>query len=113
MRFKRRFSAGFFVAILLALSMFILGVRGIKLENMKFGGTIAAVSEDWKSITVHGARVSKVVISSGTKIVDEKGTVLGMRSLRSKLSIEVEGWHDPNGPLYARKIIVKMPKQKP
>ena len=113
MRFKELCSARYSVAILLVFSMFITGVRGIKLENMKFGGTIAAVSEDRKSITLHGAKVSKILISSGTKIVDEKGTVLEMSSLRSKLSIEVEGLYNLNAPFYAKKIVVKTPKPNP
>ena len=112
MRFERLSSVGVFVVVL-ALSLVTLGLQGIKLEAMTFHGKIAAVSEDRKFIVVDGGKVSRIVISSGTKIVDEKGTVLGTDSLRPKLSIEVEGLYNPKGPFFAKKVIVKVPKGAP
>ena len=72
-------------------------------------GTISGVIErtdnDSNSIVVNG---TKVLISSDTKIVDEKGNIVRNEDLSSNSPITIDGVHRPNG-FSATKILVKTP----
>jgi hypothetical protein len=81
-----------------------------KEEIMSFDGYVDSIPKDLKCVVVNERRV---FISSGTKIVDERGNILDMSDLRLRLHVVIEGKQKPGG-IFAEKItITRMPRLKP
>jgi hypothetical protein len=77
---------------------------------MSFNGTIDSIPKDSKFIVVDERRI---FISSGTKIVDERGNTLRMNDLKLRSHVAIEGTEKPDG-IFAEKITVtRMPRLKP
>lgn len=105
MNLKNIFFTKFSIFIFI-LFMFNSGFsQGKKEEIILFSGIITTISNDYKLIVVHDVNI---LISSDTKIVNEKGKSLKINELRPELFVKVEGVQSPNGFL-AKRIIVKKP----
>ena len=78
-----------------------------KEEAIIFSGIITRISSDYKFIVVSDVNI---LITSDTKIVNEKGTILKINELKPKLFVRIEGVQNPNG-LLAKKILVKKPPE--
>ena len=87
--------------------MFVYGFQVKPVETIS--GVVENINQDSKSVVVNKAQI---LISSQTKIVDEKGNTLKMEDLNPSLSVAIEGFRNPNG-FAATKIIVKTPKKRP
>ncbi len=74
-------------------------------EILSFSGIITTISKDYKFIVVNDVNI---LISSNTKIVNEKGKSLKINDLKPELYIRIEGVQNSNGFL-AKKIVVKKP----
>jgi hypothetical protein len=98
-----------FAMFMLTLLIFLPGIQGIKQEAVTYSGVIESIDKDFKFIVVNGA---KMLISGGTKIVDEQGNILKTDDLKIKLSVVIEGVRSPEGFL-AKKIVITTPKKKP
>jgi hypothetical protein len=81
-----------------------------KEEIMSFNGYVDSIPKDSKSIIVNERRI---FISSGTRIVDERGNILNMSDLRLRLHVVIEGAQKPGGILAEKITITKIPKLKP
>lgn len=107
MKLKR---ALFFQCMAFVIPFLLLspGFSQVKKEEVIFySGIIKSISKDYKFIVVYE---DKILISSDTKIVNEKGKLLRIEDLRPELYVVVEGVINPNGFL-ARKITVKKPPE--
>jgi hypothetical protein len=107
MKFKK---ALFFQCMVFVISFLLLnpGFSQVKKEEtIVYGGFIKSISKDYKSILVYE---DKILISSNTKIVNEKGKSLKINDLRPELYVVIEGVRNPNGFL-AKKITVKKPPE--
>ena len=93
----------------LTLLVFLPGFEVKKTNTALVQGTIESVDKDFKFITVNGTKFS---LSSGAKIVDEKGNVLNVKDLKLGLSITVEGIRTGAG-FSAKGVAVTPPKKKP
>ncbi len=98
-----------FAPFMLLLFLFLTGLMGQKLETFSLSGQIQTVDKNFKFIVVNGTRIS---LSPGVQIVNEKGNSLQKESLRIELTVTVEGFRDA-GALLAQKIVVKGLKRKP
>jgi len=78
-----------------------------KEEIIVYGGIIKSIAKDYKSIVVYN---ENILISSNTRIFNEKGKLLRIEDLRPELYVVVEGVINPNGFL-AKKITVKKPPE--
>ena len=72
-----------------------------------YGGIIKRISKDYKSMVVNS---ENILITSNTKIFDEKGQSLKIENLKPDLYVMIEGIESKSG-LLARKITVKKPPQ--
>jgi hypothetical protein len=97
------------VIFMLTLLIFLPGIQGIKEEAASYSGVIKSIDKDFKFIVVSG---TKFLISSDTKIMDEKGNILRMNDLKPGLSVAIEGVRSSNG-FFAKKIVIITPKKKP
>ena len=68
-----------------------------------FQGVIERISKDRRILEVNEGRV---ILSSETKIVDERGRVLTVESLKPDLFVKIEALRGTSG-FYAEKIEVK------
>ncbi|MGA2462888.1 MAG: DUF5666 domain-containing protein [Thermodesulfobacteriota bacterium] len=91
-----------FILILLPVG---LGFSQTKGETISFSGTIESISADYKFIVVNNVNI---LISSSTKIVNERGYTLKAGDLKSELYVVIHGVQSSNGFL-AKKIIVTKP----
>jgi len=96
---------GIFILILFVVNLSFSQVK--KEETIVYGGIIKSISKDYKSILVYN---ENILISSNTKIFDEKGKPLKIEELKPELYVVVEGVINQNGFL-ARKITVKKPPE--
>jgi hypothetical protein len=97
-----------FVAFILIFLVADLGFSQAKKEEIiVYGGIIKSISKDYKSILVYN---QDILISSNTKIFDERGKPLKIEDLKPKLYVVVEGVENPKG-LLAKKITVKKPPE--
>jgi len=94
---------------MLLLFLFLTGLMGQKVETFSLSGQIQTMDKDFKFIVVNGTKVS---LSPGVQIVNEKGNSLQKESLRIELAVTVEGFRD-TGVFLAQKIVVKGLKRKP
>jgi hypothetical protein len=78
-----------------------------KEETIFFSGIITSISKDYKFIVVYN---ENILISSNTKIFNEKGRSLEINDLRPELYVFIEGVQNPKGFL-AKKIVVKKPPE--
>ena len=78
-----------------------------KEETIHFSGTIKTISKDYKFIVVNNVNI---LITSDTKIVNEKGRTLKINELKPELFVRIEGVQNPKGFL-AKKIVVKKPPE--
>jgi hypothetical protein len=78
-----------------------------KEETIVYAGIIKSISKDYKSIVVYDVNI---LISSNTKIFNEKGKTLKIEDLNPGLYVVIEGVQNPNGFL-ATKIVVKKPPE--
>lgn len=84
--------------------MFNLGFSQAKKEEIiLFSGIITKISIDYKFIVVHNVNI---LISSDTKIFNEKGKSLKINELKPELLVKVEGTQSPNG-FFAKRITVR------
>lgn len=106
MSFPRAFliQAIIFIATLMILTPSFSQVK--KGETVSFSGVVKSISKDYKSIVV-GNR--NVLITSDTKIFNQKGNTLKISDLKSEVYVVVEGLKNPAGFL-AKKIVVKKPE---
>jgi len=95
----------FFIVILLMVNFAFSQVK--KEETIFYAGIITSISKDYKFIVVYN---ENILISSNTKVFDEKGRTLNINDLRPELYVVVEGVQNPNGFL-AKKITVKKPPE--
>ena len=99
--------------VMFVIFMFIplgenFGFSQVKKEEIIFySGIIKSISKDYKFIVVYE---DKILISSDTKIVNEKGKTLKIEDLRPELYVAIEGVPNPKGFL-ATKIVVKKPPE--
>lgn len=108
MNLKNVFLIGFVVVFTLTLLVFNLGFSQVKIgETISFSGIIESIQEDFKFIVINEVRI---FISPDTKIVDEKGDILKIDELKSRLNVTIEAVRNPNG-LFAKKIILKKLKK--
>lgn len=107
MNSKKIFLMKFFILILFLIVVNFSFGQAKKEEMIYFSGIITTISEDYKSIVVNQV---KILISSNTKIVNEKGTILKINDLKPKLFVGIEGFKNPNG-LVAKQIVVKKPPE--
>lgn len=98
-----------FAPFMLLLFLFLTGLMGQKVETFSLSGQIQTMDKDFKFIVVNGTKVS---LSPGVQIVNEKGDSLQKESLRIELAVTVEGFRD-TGAFLAQKIVVKGLKRKP
>jgi hypothetical protein len=98
-----------FAPFLLFLFIFLTGLMGQKLESFSLSGQIQSMDKDFKSIVVKGTKIS---LSSGTQIVNEKGNGLIKENLRIDLNVTVEGFLDA-GAFFAQRVVVKGLNKKP
>jgi hypothetical protein len=97
-----------FVIFILILLMVNFAFSQVKKEETIFlSGIITSISRDYKFIVVYK---ENILISSNTKIFNEKGKPLQIDDLRPDLYVVIEGVPNPNGFL-AKKIIVKKPPE--
>jgi hypothetical protein len=94
-----------FIVFLLILLPADLGFSQTKGETISFSGTIESISADYKFIVVNNVNI---LISSSTKIVNERGYTLKAGDLKSELYVIIQGVQSSNGFL-AMKIIVTKP----
>lgn len=104
---KNIFLMKFLIFILLFLVVNSSFGQAKKEEMIYFSGIITAISKDYKSIVVNHVNI---LISSNTKIVNEKGTILKINDLRPDLFVGIEGSKNPDG-FVAKKIVVKKPPE--
>jgi len=101
--------------LLIRLSIFIFilfmvnsGFSQIRKEEIIFfSGTITRISNDYKFIVINKMNI---LITSDTKIVNEKGKILKINDLKPELFVRIEGVQNLNGFL-AKKIVVKKPPE--
>jgi len=91
----------------LVFTIFICGFQVKKSETIS--GVIEGLDENSKSIVVNN---TQILISSRTKVVDEKGNILKIEDLNPNLPVSIQGIQNPNG-FAAMKILVKTLKKKP
>ena len=107
MKFKKAlfFQCMVFVIPFLLLSPSFSQVK--KEETIFYSGIITSISKDYKFIVVYN---ENILISSNTKIFNEKGKPLKIEDLKPELYVVIEGVQNPNGFL-AKKIVVKKPPE--
>jgi hypothetical protein len=101
-----KFEKGFFIKwaiFMLILLAFLPGFQGKKVETASYSGVIESIDKDFKFIVVSG---TKFLISSDTKITDEKGSMLKASDLKLKAFVAIEGVPNPDG-VYAKKIVIQ------
>ena len=96
-----------FFTFTLAFTIFICGFQAIKIETIS--GVIEGLDKNSKSIVVNN---TQILISSQTKVVDEKGNILKIEDLNPNLPVSIQGIRNPNG-FAAMKIVVKTLKKNP
>lgn len=92
--------------ILLIVTLLIVtpSFSQVKKGEMVFhSGTIKSISKDLRIVVVNDVNI---LISSETKIFDEKGNTLKINSLKQKLYVVVEGFENTDG-ILAKKIVIK------
>lgn len=95
-----------FVVFLFILLVFDLSFSQIRSEvTVSFSGIIKSISGDYKFIVVNDVNI---LISSSTKIVNERGYTLKAGDLKSELYVIIHGVQSSNGFL-AKKIVVTKP----
>jgi len=77
-----------------------------KEEVMSFPGVIENVDKDFKFIV----NETRILLSTATKIVDEKGNAFKINDLKPKLNVAIEVIRNPDGFL-AKRIVVKTTKR--
>ena len=99
------------IVVILTLFIFHPGFSQIKSEKtISFSGTIDSIPKDPKFIVVNETRV---FISSNTKIVSAKGSILIKDDLKRGFRVNIEGVQKPEG-IFAGKIsILSIPRTKP
>jgi hypothetical protein len=91
------------VIFILILLVFLPGFQGKRVEIGSYSGVIESIDKDFKFIVVSG---TKFLISSDTKITDEKGSILKGSDLKLKAFVAIEGVPNPDG-VYAKKIVIQ------
>ena len=94
-----------FIFILLLIGLSSSQIKGE--ETIFYSGIITSISKDYKFIVVYN---ENILISSNTKIFNEKGRSLEINDLRPDLYVFIEGVQNPKGFL-AKKIVVKKPPE--
>ena len=101
----------FLVKILIFMLILLMGSFAFSQhkeeERILFSGVITSISNDYRFFVVQNVNI---LISSNTKIVNEKGKPLKIDELRPELYVVIEGSPNPNGFL-AKKITVKKPPE--
>jgi hypothetical protein len=83
------------VIFILILLVFLPGFQGKRVEIGSYSGVIESIDKDFKFL-----------ISSDTKIMDEKGSILKGSDLKLKVFVAIEGFPNPDG-IYAKKIVIQ------
>jgi hypothetical protein len=91
-----------FILILLPVGF---GFSQTKGETIYLSGIIKSISGDYKFIVVNDVNI---LISSSTKIVNERGYTLKAGDLKSEIYVIIHGVQSSNGFL-AKKIVVTKP----
>jgi hypothetical protein len=98
--------------IILAVALLIVhpGFSQVKGEEIKsFSGYIESIPKDSKFIVVNEVRV---FISSNTRIIDEKGSVLKIDHLKPRHWVAIDGVRKSDGILAGKITVMKSPKIK-
>ena len=91
----------------LILLLFDLSFSEIRSEaTVSFSGIIKSVSSDLKFIVVNDV---SILISSATKIVNDRGYTLKATDLKSDLYVIVDGVQGRNGFLAKKILVTKVP----
>jgi hypothetical protein len=99
------------MVVILMLFIFHPGYSQVKKEGtISFSGTIDSIANDPKFIVVNETRV---FISSNTKMVNAKGSILKKDDLKRGFRVSIEGVRKPEG-IFAGKItVLSIPRTKP
>jgi hypothetical protein len=99
------------IVVILTLFVFHPGFSQVKSEKtVSFSGTIDSIPKEPQFIVVNERRV---YLSSNTKIVNTKGSILKKNDLKREFRVNIEGVQKPEG-IFAGKItVLSMPKGKP
>jgi hypothetical protein len=89
--------------VVITLAINYPGFTQVKKEEIaSFNGYIDHIPKDSSFIVVNEQRV---FISSNTKIVSERGSILKLNHLKPRLHVVIEGVQKPDG-IFADKIII-------
>jgi len=99
------------IVFILTLFISIPGFSQVKSEKtISFSGTIDSIPKDPKFIVVNEWRV---YLSSNTKIVSARGSILKKGDLKQGLNVSIEGVQKPEGIFASKIIVLSIPGTKP
>ena len=93
------------ILILILCTVASVSAQPKKEEIISFPGFIKSISKDYQFIVINA---DNILITSSTRIANEKGMSLRVEDLRAGLYVVVEATVNLNG-LLAKKIVVKPP----
>jgi hypothetical protein len=89
----------------LVLFTFLPGFQGVKVEHVSLSGSVDKIDHEQKAVSLNGERI---LLSSGTPIVDEEGNRLSFYDIKAKTQIAVEAVRHVNtGKIEVTRITVK------